>query len=177
MCGNVFGGSITSEFQEKRARVPTVGTFRLLSHTYQHFCTPPFSPLYHHHDVVWLRVRVIALHLQVIAATTTTHFQSSSSSLSSLGQYQWRLPSYIDIIIMSNFILCNLATTFNRAVSKDNVKGDPTPHKSSQSNAVLVTPPTIPAGMTGFRWNETGIRWNRYKLPYLGIPLLNNNII
>ena len=43
---------------------------------------------------------------------------------------------------------------------------------------------------TGIRWNETGIRrnanqfhrnatgirWNRYKLPYLGTPLVNNII-
>ena len=48
---------------------------------------------------------------------------------------------------------------------------------------VLVTPPTIPAGMTGirrnanqFHRNATGIRWNRYKLPYLGTPLVNNII-
>ena len=40
--------------------------------------------------------------------------------------------------------------------------------------AVLVTPPTIPAGMTRFRWNATRIHWNRYKSPYLGAPLLNN---
>ena len=61
---------------------------------------------------------------------------------------------------------------------------------SLHAQAVLVTLPTIPAGMTRFRRNETGIRrnanqfhrnatrirWNRYKLPYLGTPLLNNII-
>ena len=48
----------------------------------------------------------------------------------------------------------------------------------------------IPPESTGIRWNETGIRrnanqfhrnatgirWNRYKLPYLGTPLVNNII-
>ena len=58
------------------------------------------------------------------------------------------------------------------------------------SKSVLITPSTIPPGMTGFRQNKTGIRqnanqfhrnatgirWNRYKLPYLGTPLVNNII-